>query len=958
MVTQNHNNQMNVLEEALARYVDEYLQGRRPDVDGFTEQHPQCKAQLKERLQDFREIASLFDSLVHADEIEFASTAAGEDLVGRRIGSLEIVKVIGRGGMGVVYLARDIKLDRSVAVKNIPTELRADSNAQTRFRREARLLASLNHPNIAVIHDILEQDEGAGHLILEYVPGETLSERLTREPFTLKEALSIGQQIAEAVSAAHEKGVVHRDLKPGNIKITPENRVKVLDFGLAKASGGEDKDGKTTVTQPGRIIGTPAYMSPEQARGKEADHRSDVWSFGCILYEMLTGQVAFEGQTAADTLARLIEREPDWELLPENTPANIRALIRRCLAKEPGRRLQHIGDVAIEIGEALTLPATVPSPASSDGTIKAGPHWRTMTIVTVMIVIAIACGMALWSPFRAHPESRSGELRVLVLPFENLGSAEDAHFVDGLTGEMITRLASIDRLKPISRYTAMQYRHREASVRQIAEDLGVDYVLDCTIQCERPPDPNSPVRVNAHLIRATDDTHVWGQTYDRDMSEVCRLQSDVAVQVAQALNIPLPESVRQALAREPIENTEAYILYVRANEYASRGYQPKEWLPIAIRMYERAVELDDEFALAYAKLSQAYAGMYHWNYDHSSERLAKAKAAVDRAFALDPELPEANWALGFYYYWGYHDCDRALHYFEMARARQPKNSRFISAMSYAQKWQGKFDEALANIEKAYRLDPFSHTLATEAGLACLLMRKYPEAGDYFDRAIELAPDYNMAYEWKAKLHLRSEGNTEKARAVVEEALQHIDAEDQERILYLLLDIEIYDDNYQEALDRLDSIVEDVNSIGPRFFMRYARIYDYWGKKKLAKGYYDIARTALEDKLQERPENASLYRSLGIAYAGLGRNEDAIKAGKKIAELVEVTKRKSVWRATFPLEDLARINVMIGKHGLAIDQIEYLLNVHGRLSRPFLRLDPSWDPLRNHPHFKELVETSD
>ena len=957
MVTQNNDNQMNVLEEALARYVDEYVQGRRPDVDGFVEQYPQCKAQLKERLQDFREITSLFDSLVHADEIEFASTAAREDLVGRRIGSLEIVKVIGRGGMGVVYLARDTKLDRSVAVKSIPTELQSDSNARTRFRREARLLASLNHPNIAVIHDIVEQDEGAGHLILEYVPGETLSERLTREPFTLKEALSIGQQIAEAVSAAHEKGVVHRDLKPGNIKITPENRVKVLDFGLAKASGGEDKDGKTTVTQPGRIIGTPAYMSPEQARGKDADHRSDVWSFGCILYEMLTGQAAFEGQTAADTLARLIEREPDWELLPEDTPANIRALIRRCLAKEPGRRPQRIGDVAIEIGETLTLPTTVPSPASSDAAINTGSHRQTMTIATVLAVIAVACGMALWSLSKNHPASHSGELRVLVLPFENLGSAEEALFADGLTGEMIARLASIDRLKPISRYTAMQYRNREASVRQIAEDLGVDYILDCTIQCERPSDPNSPVRVIAHLIRATDDTHVWGQAYDRDMREVSRLQSDVAVQVAQALNIPLLESERQALAREPIENTEAYILYVRANEYASRGYQLEDCHRIAIKMYERAVELDDEFALAHAKLSQAYAGMYYFH-DRSEEHLAKAKIAVDRAFELDPELPEANWALGFYYYWGHDDCDRALPYFEKARGSQPKNSRFISAIGYAQRRQGNFDQALANIKEAYELDPLFHTLAYEAGFTCLLMRQYPEAEHYFDRAIQLAPEFNKAYEFKARLYLRWEGDTKKARAVVEEALQNVDIEDQSGISYLLLNIDVYDGKYQEALDRLDSIIEDVNSIGPGHVMLYARIYDYWGKKKLAKLYYDIARSALEATLRETPEKASLYRSLGIAYAGLGRNEDAIDAGKKLAELVEVTKRKSLWRAIFPLEDLARINVMIGRHDVAISQIKNLLNVHGRLSRHMLRLDPSWAPLRSHPHFKELVETPD
>jgi serine/threonine protein kinase/Tol biopolymer transport system component len=273
---------------------------------------------------------------------------------GSRIGQFEVEREIGRGGMGVVYLAHDTKLDRKVAIKTLPAELMKNHKARSRFSREARVLASLNHPNIATIYEELKEEEGTGFLVLEYVPGETLAERIACTSLKLKEALSIGQQIAEAVAAAHEKNVIHRDLKAGNIKMTPEGKVKVLDFGLARAVSGEALDQESTITEPGRIIGTPAYMSPEQARGKQADKRSDIWSFGCVLYEMLTGKVPFEGGTPSDTLAGILEREPDWLALPQDTPANIHVMLRRCLTKDPRCRLQHIGDAAIEIRETLS----------------------------------------------------------------------------------------------------------------------------------------------------------------------------------------------------------------------------------------------------------------------------------------------------------------------------------------------------------------------------------------------------------------------------------------------------------------------------------------------------------------------------------------------------------------------------------------------------------------------------
>jgi serine/threonine protein kinase len=322
---------------------------------------------------------------------------------GSQIGPFRIESELGRGAMGVVYLAHDTKLDRQVAIKSLPVELLENPKVRSRFSREARVLASLNHPNIATIYEELEEAEGVGYLVLEYVPGQTLAERITRGPLKLQEALTIALQIAEAVATAHEHDVIHRDLKPGNIKITPEGKVKVLDFGLAKALGGEAVDQQSTVTEPGRVIGTPAYMSPEQARGKPTDKRSDIWSFGCVLYEMLTATVPFEGETISDTLANILQTEPDWQALPQTTPANIQTLLRRCLEKNPQRRLQHIGDAAIEIHETVNLPATIP-PINGVPVRAPRPkrleHAVLWALVGLMTLITSA---ALWTSMRSRP---------------------------------------------------------------------------------------------------------------------------------------------------------------------------------------------------------------------------------------------------------------------------------------------------------------------------------------------------------------------------------------------------------------------------------------------------------------------------------------------------------------------------------------------------------------------------
>jgi len=882
-------------------------------------------------------IDTLFDSLVQADDNDFEDATTGCDLVGQKIGGFEIAEIIGRGGMGVVYLARDTKLKRSVAIKSIPAKLADDSTSRTRFRREAELLASLNHPNIAVIYEIIEQQEGASYLVLEYVPGQTLAQRIVHKPLKLEEALAIGQQVAEAVSAAHKEGVIHRDLKPSNIKITPDGRVKVLDFGLAKPSSSDDIESDITATEPGRVIGTPAYMSPEQARGKATDHCTDIWSFGCIMYQMLTGRLPFEGETATDTLARIIERQPDWEQLPKETPEEIRASLRRCLEKDPDRRLGDIAEAAIEINETLSKPL---------------PTIITKLRRMAMIIGAVASGIILsviavrFIPQKEFQPS-SKQIRLVVLPFDNLGPGEDEYLANGITDEITTRLVGIHGLRV--------YKNREESAKRIAKELGFDYILEGKIQRARPSDPNSPVIIWPQLIRASDDMLVWAPRYDDVREEVLQIQSDLAEEVALALGIKLLEPERQALASRPTEDIEAYEYYLRGKEYYNRSFLEGD-KKMAVRMYEKAVELDPLFALAHAELSRAHARMYFAYHDRSGKRLALAERAARKALELDPDLPEAHLALGEYYYRGHLNYELALEQYAIVRRIQPNNSELLTNIGLVQRRQGKFEQALASLERAYDLNPFP-TQLYHVALTSMLMRNYADAEDCYERIISLAPDDLVNTYWdKAWLYLCWQGSTENARKTLAEALKNIKSEDVPfYIVNSLVTIDVYDRKYPEALDRFSLKPKDADSYSFYFIpsdLRYAMIYDYMDKNQKAKEYYERAIDILKPRIQKHPEDARFHSSIGIAYAGLGHQKEALREGRLGVELLPIT--KDAWAGVFRLEDLARIYVMVGKHDLAIDLLESLLSKPGEMSIPLLRLDPAWDPLHKHPDFKKLI----
>ncbi|MHC4172663.1 MAG: protein kinase domain-containing protein [Planctomycetota bacterium] len=643
---------------------------------------------------------------------------------GSQIGQFRIERELGRGAVGVVYLAHDTKLDRSVAIKSLPAEVMANPKARSRFQREARLLASVNHPNIATIHEVLEEAEDIGYLILEYVPGQTLAERIAKKPLKLEEALSIALQIAEAVAAAHEHDVIHRDLKPGNIKITPEGKVKVLDFGLAKAVGGEATDQQSTVTEPGRVIGTPAYMSPEQARGKPTDKRSDIWSFGCVLYEMLSGRIPFKGETISDTLANILQTDPEWHALPSTTPANIVALLRRCLEKEPRRRLRDIGDISITLEDTTielqrpilrTKPVRASRVRPTKWSRRALPWLVTGAAVTILVLFGIIIGLKLGRP-PGKPEGKPILLpaakpikAIVVLPFENLsGDPEQEYFVDGMTDALSAELGKIKALRVISRTSAMQYKNTEKVIPEIAQELGVDAVIEGSVL-----KAGNDVRVTAQLVDGRTDAHLWSDNYTGTLTNILTLQSQVTLAIAREIEAALtPEEERRIARTKPI-NPKAYEAFLKGKFFYDKI--TAEGVRTATDYFEQAIDIEPDYAEAYAWLSCAYWVPSVWGYTRPHDSFPRAKRAASTAMALDDTDPMAHIAVGWIalaYDW---DWEKGKESYDQAIKLNPSNADGYHGLSFYWDIAGRSDKGIEAIQTALKLDPLS--LSLNNGLA-------------------------------------------------------------------------------------------------------------------------------------------------------------------------------------------------------------------------------------------------
>jgi TolB-like protein len=567
-----------------------------------------------------------------------------------------------------------------------------------------------------------------------------------------------------------------------------------------------------------------------------------------------------------------------------------------------------------------------------------------------VLVLVVAAGWWMLHERGEPPDERN---RLVVLPFENLGPPEEEYFADGVTEEITSRLARISGLSVIGRTSAIQYKNSEKRINEIGEELAVDYVLEGTVRWEKVGEGESRVRVTPQLIKVSDETHVWTEPYEEALSGIFRIQTDIAERVAAALEVTLLGAEREALEAEPTDNLEAYDYYLRGIDYHRRGFLERE-IQLAIQMFERAVELDPMFALAHAWLGFEHTGMYHLFWDRSAERLAEARAALDEALRLDPDLPEAHLMFCFYY-WTLLEHDRALEHCAVAQRSLPNESELWRFIGLIKMWQGEFEEALEYERKAQSLDPRYAVHPMNVGGVLRWMRRYPEAVDSYERAIALLPDFGVLYVELTCAYLAWDGTIERAREALARAAE---AGASPGWLGPLLQVqfELFDRDYPGALDQLALWERDYLDVIYVFVPRaqlYAQVYGLIGDRERERAYYDSARAVVEARIGELPADPRLHSALGIAYAGLGRVEEAIREGRVGVELAPLDKDAAM--GPYRVLELAQIYTMVGEYDAAVEQLEYLLSVPGPHSAAMLRVDPTWDALRDHPRFQRLME---
>jgi serine/threonine-protein kinase len=637
--------------------------------------------------------------------------------VGTKFGRYEIRSQVGAGGMGEVYLAQDTMLDRKVALKILPPALAEDKDRMNRFVREARLASALNHPNIITIHEIGEID-GVHFIATEYIEGETLTAQLQRDSLSLKSTLEISLQVASALDAAHRAGIVHRDIKPDNIMVREDGIVKVLDFGLVKLTATEvsevDREAETKIqikTSFGIIMGTVAYMSPEQARGQDTDERTDIWSFGCVLYQMLTHQQPFQGQTMVDVWANIIQGEPESILTyRSDTPAELERIVARTVRKDRDERYQSAKELFNDLQQLQTRLLV------ESEIIRSGSGERIAQIQP--------------SPFLNS---------IAVLPFANLSAEKDnEYFSEGLTEEIIMNLSKLQMLKVIARGSTLHYVKEGKTHKQTASDLGVQYLLEGSVRRQ-----GRDLRITAQLIDGLRDVYVWSETYRGTIADIFDIQEKVAVEIVQALQLRLSPDEKQNLKKRFTENTGAYQFYLQGRFFWNK--RSEQGLKTAIKYFEQAIEKDPHYALAWAGIADSYSLLGEFGNIPRKELYPKARAAVNKALEIDNRLAEVHTSLASILMLREWDWVNSAKEFKLALELNPN---YATAHHWYSQWfldMGRLEESLQMISRAAELDPVSQAILKDKGLTLYYNRQYDEAIEMARKTLELDPNYAAAH---------------------------------------------------------------------------------------------------------------------------------------------------------------------------------------------------------------------
>ncbi len=869
---------------------------------------------------------------------------------GTRLGPYEIVSALGAGGMGEVYQARDEKLDRDVAIKVLPAHLTDSPDARARFEREAKAVAALSHPNILAIHDFGTHD-GVSYAVMELLDGETLRERL-QAPISQKQAVDYALQIVRGLSAAHEKGVVHRDLKPENLFITKDGHVKILDFGLAKripVDSGYDETGAPTVsghTEPGTVMGTVGYMSPEQVRGLAVDHRSDIFSFGAILYEMLSGRKAFRKDTAADTMSAILKEEPPE--LSESRSALSPALdrvVRHCLEKARERRFQSARDIAFALEDGSSPVVTGPADGAAPGAA------RSRALIAAVLIAGLAVAGFFLLRLRHEGASQAARVtRMVVLPFENLGSPEDDYFADGIADAVRGKLTSVAGIEVIARGSSISYKKTTKTPKQIADGLDARYLLTATVRWQKSGG-SSRVQVSPELVEVKESgapSSKWQQPFDASLTDVFQVQSEIATRVARALGIALGAGEEKRLTEKPTENLAAYDAFLRGEEAWNGWASGVPNFRKALRYYEQAVAVDPAFADAWWRLSRVSRLLY--NYGTPTPELAeRARQGAEMAISLAPDRPEGYHQLGWYQQSVLNDATRAEEQYARAIRLSPKNADLLELKAASEVKLGHWEASLELSKQAEHLDPRAVKRKVWVGTSLVRLRRYGEAREVLDRGLVLAPGSLAIIAAKAKTFL-GEGDLARARGVIAAAPREV--EPTALVAYLADDdlAWVLDERQMDLLLRLTPSEFEDNRGTWAFCL--AQAYALRGDRANLRVHAEHAKRIWEEQLRVAPQNALRHALLGLALAYLGQKEEATREGERAVALQPIEKDR--FNGPYLQHLLVRTHILVGEPEKALDKLEPLLKVPYVLSPGWLKIDPNFDPLRKNPRFQRLI----
>jgi serine/threonine-protein kinase len=869
---------------------------------------------------------------------EEASDSDPLHLVGHDVSHFRIIEPLARGGMGVVYRAEDLRLGRPVALK-VPFAARYfDPAAKQRFRQEARVAAALDHPNLCPVYETGETSDGDLFYTMPLYEGETLKARLAREGrLPLAQALDIAAQLAHGLGAAHQAGIVHRDLKPANVMLLPDGAVKILDFGLAKASD-------LSLTVSWARLGTVSYMAPEQVRGHEVDRRADLWGLGVVLFEMVTGSRPFGGGHEIGVAHAILHEGPSPT--PEDIPAELDDVIHTCLSKDPSHRPQSAEELA------TALSGIRPDRrAGFLRRLRRLPRRAAMIAAASLLVGAAGAVLA-----RRTTTATPAPVSLAVLPFDRLGDTASDYLAVGLSDGIGTELRRLRSVVAPGYVTTSIYRRRPRSPQQIGAEQQVTAVLGGSVQRL-----DGRVRVAAQLLRTEDGKQLWASRFERPASEMQRIQADIVRATVSALRIRPTKDERALLDRPVTADAGAYDAYLqgRAVELAGRPRNawhgvPAENVRRAVSLYSRARDLDPGFMTARARLALMHT-LSAATFDTSDGRREQARVEAEIALRRRPDLAEAREALASYWMLK-GDAARAIEELRLAVDTFPNNADLRVALGGALAEVGRFDDAVAEYEHAVRLEPGNLTAALEAATTYNWLRRREEAMREFNHAIALAPEEHAIAIVKGQAYLRWKGTADTLAAIMERIPQDWDPDGMATYSrYVAYSVQR---RYAEGIAMLDrsrsELSRDPFIYQPTALMR-ARLYEAQGDGRLARANFATARSVLQDSLAAHPDDPRIRVTLGLAYAGLGRTSEALREARRAMELAPIA--RGSWVATLVMGDAVEVFAEAGEVEAALELLELLFSMPaGRtVSVALLRVWPGFDRLRSDPRFEALLQ---